>query len=115
MRLTLNDLVSSTATSAAYYSCWGFDFTSNRNNSFRLNYCKYGRTYLNAQNTFNVLIKALRPGHINQLDSTVVSGRDQSVYVAWPYNSILYIILVSLPTVWLGSAPLATEQLSRVG
>ena len=47
------------------------------------------------------------PGYITQLDSTVESGRDQSVCVSWLYNSICCIILVSLPTVWLGRAPLA--------
>ena len=30
----------------------------------------------------------LRPGHINQLDSTVELGRDQSVYVSSLYNTI---------------------------
>ena len=44
----------------------------------------------------------LRPCHINQLDSTVESGRDQLVYVSWSYNLIFCIILVSMPTVWLG-------------
>ena len=42
---------------------------------------------------------------INQLDSTVESGRDQSVYVSWSYNSNFSMILVSLPTVWLGRVP----------
>ena len=63
-------------------------------------------------------IEVLRPGHINQLDSTVESCWEESVYVSYLYNSIFSLILVLSPTppglmVGLGLLYDSTVELGR--